>query len=71
MLSSLPKTSGSSNSIKFFHADGAGELGAPFLEHLQAAGIQHQSTVAHTHQQGGEIERLMRTLQGRMLAMLT
>ena len=57
--------------IKFFHADGAGDLGAPFLEHLQAAGIQHQLTVAHTHQQGGKIERLMRTLQGRMLAMLT
>ena len=57
--------------IKCFRADGAGELGAPFNKVLQEAGIQRQLTVAHSHQQGGEIERLMRTLQGRMLAMLT
>ena len=57
--------------VKFFRADGAGELGAPFLKHLQEAGIQRQLTVAHAHQQAGEIERLMRTLQGRILAMLT
>ena len=44
---------------------------APFLSHLEEAGIQHQLTVVHVHQQGGEIERLMRTLQGCMLAMLT
>src|ERR1700678_3267098 len=35
------------------------------------SGIQHQLTVAHVHQQAGEMERLMRTLQGHMLAMLT
>ena len=57
--------------IKFFHADGMGELGAPFLNHLQEARIQRQLRVAYAHQQGGEIERLMCTLQGRMLVMIT
>jgi hypothetical protein len=57
--------------VKCFRADNAGELGAPFNEHLHKAGIERQLTVTHSHQQGGEIEHLMCTLQGRMLAMLT
>ena len=36
--------------IKYFGADGAGELGVPFLSHLEEAGIQCQLTVAHAHQ---------------------
>jgi hypothetical protein len=63
------KTSKKVMRIRF---DGAGELGGclEFLEELAREGIEVEVVAAHEHWKNGRIERLMRTIQGRVKVML-
>jgi hypothetical protein len=55
-----------------FRVDGAGELGSnEFVKSLEALGIERDVVPRYEHWKNGKMERVFRTLQGRMLAMLT
>ena len=58
--------------VKCVHFDGAGELGGclEFLEELVLDGIEVEVVVAHKHWKNGQIEQYMRTIQGKIHAML-
>jgi hypothetical protein len=54
-----------------FRSDNGGEfLSAAFIADLAAAGIEHQLSAPYAHQQNGRAERVLRTIEGRMYAML-
>jgi hypothetical protein len=55
-----------------FRVDGAGELASnAFVGVLEGMGIERDVVPRYEHWQNGKMERVFRTLQGRMLAMLT
>ena len=58
--------------VKRVRFDGAGELGRclEFLEELGLAGIEVEVVAAYEHWKNGRIERYMRTIQGKIHAML-
>lgn len=57
--------------VKIFRSDNGGEfIGAAFSAELVHAGIQRQLSAPYAHQQNGKAERVIRTLEGRMYAML-
>ena len=58
--------------IQRFRIDGAGELASSeFTRDLESMGIERDVTPRYEHWKNGKMERVFRTLQGRMLAMLT
>jgi len=60
-----------SQKIKTFRTDNDGEfVNSAFVTALTAAGISHQLSVPYMHQQNGKAERVIRTIEGRVLAML-
>ena len=58
--------------VKRVRFDGAGELGGciEFLEELALGGIEVEVVAAYEHWKNGRIERYMRTIQGKIHAML-
>ena len=55
-----------------FCIDGGGELASnEFVRVLETAGIERDVVPRYEHWKNGKMERVFRTLQGRMLAMLT
>jgi hypothetical protein len=55
-----------------FRIDGAGELASnDFVGVLESLGIERDVVPRYEHWKNGKMERVFRTLQGRMLAMLT
>lgn len=55
-----------------FRIDGEGELASnEFVRVLETAGIERDVVPRYEHWKNGKMERVFRTLQGRMLAMLT
>jgi hypothetical protein len=55
-----------------FRIDGAGELASSeFVGALESMGIERDVVPRYEHWKNGKMERVFRTLQGRMLAMLT
>ncbi len=55
-----------------FRVDGAGELGTDeFVKALENMGIERDVVPRYEHWKNGKMERVFRTIQGRMLAMLT
>ena len=53
-----------------FRVDGAGELGGnDFVKALEGMGIERDVTPRYEHWKNGKMERVFRTIQGRMLAM--
>ena len=55
-----------------FRIDGAGELGSDeFVKVLEDMGIEWDVVPRYEHWKNGKMERVFRTIQGRMLAMLT
>ncbi len=58
--------------ILHFHIDGAGELGSnEFVKALEEMGIERDVVPRYEHWKNGKMERVFRTIQGQMLAMLT
>ena len=58
--------------IQRFRIDGAGELASSeFVRDLESLGIERDVVPRYEHWKNGKMERVFRTLQGRMLAMLT
>ena len=58
--------------ILHFRIDGAGELASnEFVGVLESLGIECDIAPQYKHWKNGKMERVFRTLQGRMLAMLT
>jgi len=58
--------------VKIFRSDNGGEfVNAAFTKALQDAGIERQLSAPYAHQQNGKAERAMRTIEGRLFAMLT
>ena len=59
--------------IRRFRCDGGGELAGGshrFAAQLEAQGIERDVTPPYEHWKNGRVERVMRTLQGRILSML-
>jgi hypothetical protein len=57
--------------VKVFRSDNGGEfISNEFTRALQEAGIERQLSAPYAHQQNGKAERAIRTLEGRMFAML-
>jgi hypothetical protein len=57
--------------IKVFRSDNGGEfINDAFTANLEEAGIMRQRSAPYAHQQNGKAERVMRTIEGRMYAML-
>lgn len=57
--------------VKTFRSDNGGEfLNAAFTRMLEMAGIERQLSAPYAHQQNGKAERVLRTVEGRMYAML-
>jgi hypothetical protein len=54
-----------------FHCDGAGEFKGDFAAFLLEHGIELDVTPMYEHWMNGKAERFMRTIQSRMLAMMT
>ena len=60
-----------SRQVKTFRTDNGGEfVNSAFVAALNAAGISHQLSVPYMHQQNGKAEHVIRTVEGRVLAML-
>lgn len=58
--------------VKIFRSDNGGEfIGADFSAALAADGIERQLSAPYAHQQNGKAERIIRTIEGHMFAMLT
>ncbi|PPQ94219.1 hypothetical protein CVT25_006636 [Psilocybe cyanescens] len=57
--------------VKHFRCDGGTEWKGAFTQYLNDHGIEMEVTPRCEHWMNGEIERFMRTVQGRILAMLT
>ncbi|CAI7782874.1 unnamed protein product [Closterium sp. NIES-54] len=61
----------SDTKLKAFQCDGAGEYrSTEFTAYLQERGIRRRFSLPHAHQQSGVVERLNRTLQEKMRALL-
>ncbi|CAI7830630.1 unnamed protein product [Closterium sp. NIES-53] len=61
----------SDTKLKAFQSDGAGEYrSTEFTTYLQERGIRRLFSLPHAHQQSGVAERLNRTLQEKMRALL-
>ncbi|CAI7770123.1 unnamed protein product [Closterium sp. NIES-53] len=61
----------SDTKLKAFQSDGAGEYRSDeFKAYLQERGIRRIFSLPHAHQQGGVAERINRTLQEKMRALL-
>ena len=57
--------------VQVFRSDNGGEfLNGAFSADLAAAGIARQLSAPYAHQQNGKAERVIRTIEGRMYAML-
>ena len=57
--------------MKTFRSDNGGEfLSAAFAADLADAGIERQLSAPYAHQQNGKAKRVIRTIEGRMYAML-
>lgn len=57
--------------VKVFHSDNGGEfLNTAFTKELEDMGIVGQLSAPYVHQQNGKAERVIRTIEGRMYAML-
>jgi hypothetical protein len=57
--------------VKVFRSDNGGEfINEVFTANLEETGIQRQCSAPYTHQQNGKAEHVMRTIKGRMYAML-
>jgi hypothetical protein len=57
--------------VKVFRSDNGGEfVNAAFTKALQDAGIERQLSAPYAHQQNGKAERAMRTIEGRLFALL-
>ena len=60
-----------SRRVKSFQSDNGGEfIGSPFVSALDAAGISHRLSAPYMHQKNGVAERIIRTIEGHLLAML-
>lgn len=60
-----------SRRVKVFQSDNGGEfVNSAFISALNTAGISHQLSVPYMHQQNGVAERVIRTIEGHLLAML-
>ena len=60
-----------SRRVKEFQLDNGGKfVNSAFISVLDAAGITHRLSVPYMHQQNGIVERVIRTIEGRLLAML-
>jgi hypothetical protein len=60
-----------SRRVKVFRSDNGGEfISAAFTQALVSAGIMRQLSAPYTHQQNGKAERAIRTVEGRLFAML-
>ncbi|PPQ85636.1 hypothetical protein CVT25_012758 [Psilocybe cyanescens] len=57
--------------VKRFRCDGGTEWKGAFTQYLNDHGIEMEVTPRCEHWMNGEIEQFMRTVQGRILAMLT
>lgn len=61
----------SERAVKVFRSDNGGEfVNAAFTQALLRAGVERQLSAPYAHQQNGKAERAIRTIEGRMLAML-
>jgi len=61
----------SGHRVKVFRSDNGGEfLSTAFTKALELAGIERQLSAPYAHQQNGKAERVLRTVEGRMYAML-
>ena len=56
--------------VKYFRTDGGGEYEKELKEHLRTLGITHETTAPYSPQQNGVSERLNRTLNEMVRAML-
>jgi transposase InsO family protein len=56
--------------VKYFRTDGGGEYEKELKEHLRSLGITHETTAPYSPQQNGVSERLNRTLNEMVRAML-
>lgn len=57
--------------VKVFRSDNGGEfVSDAFTAHLEETGVERQRSAPYAHQQNGKAERVMRTIEGRMFAML-
>ena len=60
-----------SQHVKEFQSDNGGEfINSPFISALDMAGVSHRLSVPYMHQQNGVTERIICTIEGRLLAML-
>ena len=60
-----------SQHVKEFQLDNGGKfINSTFISALDAAGISHHLSVPYMHQQNGIAERVIRTIEGHLLAML-
>ena len=60
-----------SRCVKSFQSDDGGEfISSSFVAALDTAGISHRLSAPYMHQQNGVAERIIRTIEGRLLAML-
>lgn len=58
-------------SVKVFRSDNGGEfMSSAFTHALTVAGIERQLSAPYAHQQNGKAERAIRTIEGRLFAML-
>jgi hypothetical protein len=61
----------SGRTVKVFRSDNGGEfISKAFTEALSMAGIERQLSAPYAHQQNGKAERAIRTIEGRLFAML-
>lgn len=61
----------SGSHVKTFRSDNGGEfINEAFTADLEQAGITRQRSAPYAHQQNGKAEHVMRTIEGRMYAML-
>jgi hypothetical protein len=57
--------------VKVFRSDNGGEfISAAFTKVLALAGIERQLSAPYAHQQNGKAERAIRTIEGRLFALL-
>lgn len=61
----------SGRTVRIFRSDNGGEfLSKAFVKDLQDSGIERQLSAPYAHQQNGKAERAIRTIEGRLFAML-
>jgi hypothetical protein len=61
----------SERKVKTFRSDNGGKfVSKEFSKSLEDAGIEHQLSAPYAHQQNGKVERAIRTIKGRLFALL-